>query len=192
MRIDQYLQSLIRHSEKSDLPQTFKTRVISALNYFLQQTLCDQDKRQRPEVIKNNWLEFELLLKGTSLLDYFKKDKAAWAQFRSQLGIEPITPPVRQRTSRFEGKDANELLRYLARKSEEQRTISDYEKNLMRVGLYYLETEAWKGRSQRNNQRIRFTWRLIQPIMRRVGLLDEFLGEEDAVRRIKAFISDHL
>lgn len=193
MRVNQYLETLIAHTQSSELPPTFKSQAIAGLKYFHQQSLCDKDKRDRPEAIKNNWLEFEVLLIGTSLLDKFKRDKAGWLNFRAHLGIEAPKPSeIQKKRSKFEGKDANELLKHLARKSEAQRTMSEDEKNLVRVGLYFLETEAWKGKSQRDSARIKFTWKLIQPIMKRTGMLDEFLGEDDAVRRIKSFVSNVL
>lgn len=188
-----YLESLISHAEKSQLPTSFKSRVVAALKYFHQQTLCDVGIRDKPETIKGNWLEFEILLHGTSLLDSFKKNQIAWNGFRKTLGVEDPKPYIPQkRASRYQGKDAKELFQELSRKAETQISLSEADLNLVRFGLFYLELEMSHGRMYRNNKRIRSVWKTIQPIMRRIGMLDEIGHDLDAVRRIKSAISDTL
>lgn len=187
---------LISEAERSELPSSIRSAVLEGLRYFHQQSLCDFNRRDSKTAIQARWLDFETLLLGTSFLDKFKANKSRWSQIELFVGHSNTAPPFLPRDpakrpkSRLQGKDADGLIEHLARSLENKPVISPSEQEAVLFGLYYLELEAKRGRGQRNRQRIQITWRAIQPTLRKMGLLDEFDREPEAIKKIKAFVAD--
>lgn len=183
------LSQLRSITEKSDLPTVFKKQASLALQYFIQQSQCDVDRRHRQEEIKKRWLEFESIVIGTNLLNQFRRS-SGWSQVESFIGVSPNLPIPLRRKKSLEGKDVDQLLDFLVLKSEQKPIMSASEKQIVLFGLYYLQLEARRGRGQRDKKRILEAWKVIQPILRRIGLLNEFDSEPEAIRKLKSFISD--
>ena len=195
MAICRYFEEIIAAAEKSEMPKAFKSQIIAGLRYFLQQSLCDFNRRDTKAEIKARWIDLETLLLGTSFLDRFKDNKSHWSEIELFVGYSnkaPVQVPARptKPKSRIEGKDAEQLIEYLARKLEGKPVISESEQKVVQFGLYYLYLESKRGRGQRDNKRIQITWKTIQPILRRMGFLDEFDREPETIKKIKSFVAD--
>ena len=193
MPISRYLEEIIAVAERSDLPKAFLSQVVAGLRYFHQQSLCDYNRRDTKAAIKARWFDLEMLLLGSNLLDKFKVDESKWSQIELFVGVsspKPFLPPPPKPKSRHHGKDVPELFEYLARTVECKPVLTAHEGQVLKFGLYYLELETKRGRGQRNRARIKETWKIVQPILRRMGLLDEFDREPDAKRKIKSFVAD--
>lgn len=194
MHITKYIEELIVHVRASQAPPTFKSQVVHALEYFKQQSLCDSNRRDPEAKIKAAWYELEKILMGTSLFDRFRSETPRWSAFMNALGVEKFPhgygAPAPAKRSRFADRTAEELMSHLARRCEDRTSFTNVERSLVCIGLYYLELEARRGRGQRNKQRIQQTWATIQPILRKIGVLNDFDGEDEAIKRIKFFISD--
>jgi len=92
--------------------------------------------------------------------------------------------------SRFDGLETEHLIDHLVRKCAEKPRLSEPELMIIRFGLFYLQMEALRGRSQRNIDRIKSVWRVIQPLLRKGGFLDELDADKSAVQRLRFFISN--
>ncbi|RYZ81073.1 MAG: hypothetical protein EOP06_24145, partial [Proteobacteria bacterium] len=54
---------------KLEAPKNVRDRFISELEYFRIQALCDLDRRDKPEVIKQNWHQFLRSSKGAGFIE---------------------------------------------------------------------------------------------------------------------------
>lgn len=194
MSLSRYLEEIAKHIDSSKVPKTYKMQLLAGLNYFKQQVLCDLDRRDSQVKLKQRWLEFQQLTVGTGLLDKFQRDRYRWNIIQKFFGIELASEPIPFRPaikkSRLADKGTDLLLELLARESEEKKSLSEMELNVVKFGLYYLHLESRRGRGQRDKNRIKLVWKTIQPMLRKMGMLDEFDSDLEAKKKIKAFITD--
>jgi hypothetical protein len=104
------------------------------------------------------------------------------------IDAKPLPPPKPR--SRFDGKEAKDIFRVLHGESVRLKVLTETELFLLQTGLMYLVVAAERARSQRDPKDMELVWRRIHPIMKRVGLLDLFNGEAEAVRRVRNCIKD--
>lgn len=195
-----YIDEILVSAQRSDLPPILKPRVISLLTQIRSKALCDMDRLGPVVERQKMFYEFESLLKGTNFLEKCKSNQSGWyaleiffevshmALLESAFEKKPIS-----KESRWKNAEAADFFQYLSRRAEEKLpNLTAIECIAVRLGLYYLELESKRTRYQRNRSAIRFTWRHIQPLLRKAGLLEEFNHEPEIVRRVRSFVSDSI
>jgi hypothetical protein len=92
--------------------------------------------------------------------------------------------------TKFDGLGPDRLFDHLLRKRSDRPKISDTEVHIEQLGLFYLQSESLRARSQRNRTRNKDVWIIIQPLLRRAGFLGDFDRYPEFVKKLKLFLSD--
>lgn len=75
------------------------------IHYFMQQALCDLDRRAKTQTLAQNWREFEKLCHGTNLFELGRRDHQIWPMVLGFVGVfdplyvklEDMKPPGDER-----------------------------------------------------------------------------------------------
>lgn len=194
--IQKYLDELDSIVRKSNLSRTYLSQVSWALNYLKQQSLCDFDRRDPPNVIKSRWDSFEELIRPTPLDNLLKKDKNRWLKLQRWTGASKLIQVdnellVSQKSKpRFHDQEAKELFQLMHRETLRLKFLSDAELRFARTGLMYLSIAAERARFQRDPKEMELVWRWIHPLLKKAGALDIFRTEPEAIKKIRNCIKD--
>ncbi|QDK43873.1 hypothetical protein DOM22_01190 [Bdellovibrio sp. ZAP7] len=163
---------------------------MSGLQYFRSQLLTDLDRRDSKEKLLTAWKEFQKTSRGSIVLEVFEQKEEFWSAVLESVGVyteaKPKQEALNTRTLRTE-----EFLCKVASKIDS--TCPDgLEKRLMLFGLWYLEAEAIRGRSYRNQKRIEIVYRFLHPRLKTLGVLDEFREQRDLAEAVRHFVKGSL
>lgn len=199
---------LIEIAKKAQVKTTFKGQVIGALEYFEQQSLCDLDRRDSPQVLKIRFSEFKDLIKNIPIFeDGGVQVQDAWRAARCFcFDAEPATllvPSIerpRPKTpaelySRYEVSEFfSHLLREYGSFTSNAKSrglgVSAEEEILVIYGLEFLIASTHVPKMHRKISTLISTWKKVNPILKKSGLMDPFKDVRDIEYRLQLFLKD--
>ena len=197
MNITHCFELLIEHAKKANLPKGFQADIVLALNYFKVQSLCDIDRRESPAKLRAAWTQLKNQTRGLNFFESFKDgDENFWRIVKCFVyEVEPssLIIPIPERppskvTSKYDHWQPQDFFLYLSKEIEGRVQFTEAERSSILHGLWYLQSEASKGRGQRNEDRMKRVWKTIHPNLEKVGMLSQFKNEEKLISSIKFFI----
>ncbi|MFV8250478.1 hypothetical protein [Bdellovibrio bacteriovorus] len=188
---------LIQHLEAAELVASFRRDLVSDLSYFLRQSELELSLRDHPSIIREKWVELTQKTRGLGLFDEFEKNDLFWRTIKCFVFLEepctlivpkPERPP--ESPSPYSKWREEDFFAHLSGVVASHVSLSREEQLILLTGLWFLESEASKARGRRKVDRIKSTWKTIQPLMDRLGIMDEFRKEKQLITQVKFFISD--
>lgn len=188
---------IIEHLQKIEMPKAFRAELCLGLGYFIQQSELDLSLRDHPAIIRERWVELTQKTRGLGLFEEFEKNDLFWRTIKCFVFIEEpcsLLVPKSERPPEFPSPYSKwreeDFFAHLSRVVASHVSLSREEQLILLTGLWFLESEASKARGRRKVDRIRSTWRTIQPLMDRLGIMDEFRKEKQLITQIRFFIND--
>lgn len=190
-------KQMIEHLEKVEMPKAFRAELCLGLGYFIRQSELELPLRDHPSVMRGKWIELRQKTQGLGLFDDFEKNDLFWRTIKCFVFLEepctlivpkPERPP--DPPSPYSKWREEDLFAHLSGVVASHVSLSREEQLILLTGLWYLESEASKARGRRKVDRIKSTWKTIQPLMDRLGIMDEFRKEKQLITQVKFFIND--
>ncbi|WP_413942713.1 hypothetical protein [Bdellovibrio sp. HCB-162] len=189
---------LREHIEKLELPAAFKRDVLSTLVYFEVQSELSLEERDHPKELRKVWLELSQRTQGLNLFKKLQDDDLLWrtvkcfvhAEEPASLLIPKVEKPVE--VSPYAKWNEVDFFNHLSKEVNARTHLTPFENLSLNIGLWFLESEASKARGNRKPERIKATWKSIQPLLERLGMLREFQKEERLKTQINFFINDKM
>ncbi|WP_374032889.1 hypothetical protein [Bdellovibrio bacteriovorus] len=188
---------MIEHLEKVEMPNSFRAELRSDLGYFIRQSELEMSLRDHPSIIRDKWMGLTQKTRGLGLFDELEKNDLLWRTIKCFVFIEepcsllipkPERPP--ESPSPYSKWREEDFFAHLSGVVASHVSLSREEQLILLTGLWFLESEASKARGRRKVDRIKSTWKTIQPLMDRLGIMDEFRKEKQLITQVKFFISD--
>lgn len=198
MKTKEYFATLREHLTSIEMPKNFKNEVIAALQYFEFQAGLSVEEREHPRELKRHWLDLNAKIKGLKLFDKFEKEELLWRTIKCFVHAEePCSllnpaPPEKVYRSKYADWTYIDFFDHLAKNADHLEHLNPQESQFFRTALWYLAEQAHRGRGQRNLNRILETWKGVQPLLDRLGMLKEFRSEFSLKKQIDYFLTDKL
>lgn len=195
MEVSERFGILAEHIRSLDLPRSFKDEILSYLKYFKEQSLLSLELRDHPRDLKARWVNLITLTHGLKLFQKFQEDEHFWRVVKCFAHAEDPTSllqPKKEITQKtphdpFEKFSVEEIFNHLSRQLEARPPVTPEEYKALRLGLWFLASEASKGMPNRNMTRVKRVWDEIEPILTKAGFLKE-LKSGAATDRINFFL----
>lgn len=154
------------------------------------------DRRDSLTILSQRWRELENEVRGTKVLEAILFSSSMRYAVESFVGVQPekpgLQPEFKPKKSPFSSTEPQHLIEHLLMKCKSRPRITEDQVLAVQFGLFYLQSEAVRARSQRNTSRVKEVWIKIQPLLKQAGFLDEFLRDREAVARFRSFIADKM
>ncbi|GEM_PF-3371278 len=195
MEVSERFGKLADHIESLDLPRSFKEEVLSYLRYFKQQSQLTVEQRDHPRDLKARWVNLITHTHGLKLFQKFQDDEHFWRIIKCFVHAEDPTTllqPKKEKVPRaqvdpFEKYSVEEIFNHLSQLLESRPPVTQEEFKALKLGLWFLASEASKGMPNRNMARVKRVWEEIEPILSKAGFLRE-LKSGAASDRINFFL----
>ena len=186
---------LIDHvSKETELPKRLRSDVERELQYFREQCLCDLDRRHNHLAIRQRWSNLQKVLGSSAIFDQFKLDQSFWSRVEGFVGVlhststKPAAPSPKADV--LKAYETDEFFNLLAAQIMKQPVITPLEQFAIYAGLKFLESEARRGRASRDKKSIKYTWKVLHPLLTKFKLLDPYRSNEAIRNRISFFVKD--
>jgi hypothetical protein len=167
-----------------------KNTLEEELRFFIQQSLCDVDRRLTTEVLRGRWDKFIHLPGANDLVFKFRNHYfSEWIAITNFCSISEKEPA--KKTDSFPGvsePSPETFFAELAEKVDKLTVITAGELNTLRYILKYLIMESDRPCANRDIQEIQRAWRVARPILERTGVLNDYQKNESLRSAIKLFI----
>jgi hypothetical protein len=189
---------IIESVKRSAVVISFKSEILSALEYFKTQSLCDLDRRDQPFVMRARWRELENKTQGLGLFDELKKRDEIWRVVRcfvfdaepASLLVPRVEPPLVKEASKFLNWTPEDFFEHLSKHAERTPTFSSDESLALSHGILFLKASASLPKQKRDAKRIKQVWTAIHPLLKKLNLMDEFSRDHDMRNRIRLFVEN--
>lgn len=198
MSATKYFKQLKDHIDQAHLVPSFKKEIQASLVYFMVQSELSVDERAHPKMLRQEWMTLSQKTQGLKLFEKLEKDEMLWRTVKCFVHAEEpcslIVPQTEAKVykSRYEGWTYIHFFEHLAKSADGKENLTAYEHLFLKAALWYLEDQAHRGRGQRNLRRIKETWSAVQPLLNRMGMLNEFRAESGLRKQVDYFLTDKL
>lgn len=181
MEVSERFGKLAEHIATLDLPRSFKEEVLSYLRYFKQQSQLSIEHRDHPRDLKARWVNLITHTHGLKLFQAFQEDEHFWRVIKCFVHAEDPTTLLQPKKEKphkapedpFERFTVEEIFNHLSQLLEARAPVTPEEYKALKLGLWYLASEASKGMPNRNMARVKRVWDEIEPILNKAGFLKE-------------------
>lgn len=199
---------LKEQAQKAHVKPTYKSQIVSALEYFEQQSLCDLDRRDSPLILRSRFREFKDLIKNIPIFETGgAQAEDAWRMARcfafdeepSSLIVPSIERPKKKTAEeQFKSYEVADFFSHLLRdyvgfigraKAHGLSSPGD-EETFVRYGLEFLIASSYVPKIHRKMREMKATWEKLNPILKRTGLMDQFKGAQSIEYRLRLFLRD--
>lgn len=187
---DKSFEYLSEHVKRQRIPNEIKRKVILELDWLRLQSLCDPDRQYPAAIIQRRWRDLCDVAAKFRLFDKAKQNPDVWDPIMSFVGerhagrLTMLVPSNGKRPL-----EVDQFFRELLSKLTQTKGASPLERLALYCGLKYLESEAKRGRTQRDRKSILPVWKGIHPLLKSQNLLAAYENDEPTIQRIKFFLS---
>lgn len=198
MFASRYFQELKNHIDKAALVPSFKREVQSSLQYFIVQSELSIEERAHPRELRKEWILLTQKTQGLKLFEKFEKEDMLWRTIKCFVHAEdPATllipkSEIPKPESPYKNWDPIKYFEYAVSEVRSRPQLTPYENLILTMGLYFLENEAIQGRGTRKPARIQETWKNIEPLLKKLGMLKPLAEDRRLADQMKFFITNSL
>lgn len=164
-------------------PKELRQEITAGLQYLRRQIATDLDRRDRHAALVDGWRALERKLTDTPLIQEFRQSQELVA-VADRLGIRNEIRPIDQ----FEKWEVGELFKDVLRRLPENKLLTDRDRLFIESSLRYLIVESERARHLRDLAAVKKTWRTVQPILSKAGLMYLYRGSAMLRQRLEFFI----
>ncbi len=157
------------------------------LQYFHKQSLTDEDRRNRQEVIRNQWLQFERRTRFTQLL---LEPPGFFAVIYEFTGVTREMLALKKEQSEFDKWEPHDFFEDLLKEFETKKHFfSETENNVVYCGLKFILSESKIAKIKRDEKGVLKTWRSVRPVLERYGFFYKYNGANLLSSRLRLFLT---
>jgi hypothetical protein len=161
--------------------------ILNDLNYFLKQSLTNHDRRNKQEVIRNNWLQFQRKTRFTQLL---LEPQGFFAVIQDFTGHVGDTLASKNEQNEFDKWEPPAFFEDLLKEFETKKHFfSKEEESVAFCGLKFLMSESKTPKMNRDEKGILKTWRSLKPVLEKYGFFYKYNGATILSSRLKLFLT---
>jgi hypothetical protein len=179
---------LIEKSQKlPSLTPEQRKLIQGELQYFHKQSLTDEDRRHRQEVIRNHWLQFERKTRFTSLL---LEPPGFFAVIYEFTGVTREMLVLKREQSEFDKWEPQDFFTDLLKEFEAKKHFfSETENDIVSRGLKFILNESKIAKIKRDAKGVLKTWRAVRPVLEKYGFFYKYKGANLLSSRLRLFLT---
>ena len=161
--------------------------ILHDLAYFHKQSLTDVDRRNKIEVIRNQWLQFERKTRFTQVL---LEPPGFFSVIHDFTGVNRETLAFKKEQNEFDKWEPQEFFEDLLKEFEAKKHFfAPDEESVAYCGLKFILSEAKNAKTKRDEKGVLKTWRSVKPVLEKYGFFYKYNGATLLASRLRLFLT---